>query len=132
MRLEREQEAVLASPIRRLDLVCWVTVKELKLSYYIGETLLFTIYTHYGNLSVLRSYWGYMGIMEKKMETMIMGYMGYRIYGVYGCSFLGLCSIRLARPLPDAGTLGNQSNSQREEVAVILASPHQYTQPPPN
>ena len=25
-------------------------VKELKLSYYIGETLLFTIYTHYGNL----------------------------------------------------------------------------------
>ena len=27
----------------------WVAVKELKLSYYIGETLLFTIYTHYGN-----------------------------------------------------------------------------------
>ena len=27
-----------------------VAVKELKLSYYIGETLLFTIYTHYGNL----------------------------------------------------------------------------------
>ena len=25
--------------------------KELKLSYYIGETLLFTIYTHYGNLT---------------------------------------------------------------------------------
>ena len=24
--------------------------QELKLSYYIGETLLFTIYTHYGNL----------------------------------------------------------------------------------
>ena len=24
--------------------------KGLKLSYYIGETLLFTIYTHYGNL----------------------------------------------------------------------------------
>ena len=24
-------------------------LKELKLSYYIGETLLFTIYTHYGN-----------------------------------------------------------------------------------
>ena len=24
--------------------------RELKLSYYIGETLLFTIYTHYGNL----------------------------------------------------------------------------------
>ena len=30
----------------------WVAVKELKLSYYIGETLLITIYiyTHYGNL----------------------------------------------------------------------------------
>ena len=28
----------------------WVAVKELKLSYYIGETLLFTMYTHYGNL----------------------------------------------------------------------------------
>ena len=28
----------------------WAAVKELKLSYYIGETLLFTIYTHYGNL----------------------------------------------------------------------------------
>ncbi|CAE7717973.1 TYRAAT2 [Symbiodinium pilosum] len=28
----------------------WVAVKELKLSYYIGETLLFSIYTHYGNL----------------------------------------------------------------------------------
>ena len=25
----------------------WVAVKELELSYYIGETLLFTIYTHY-------------------------------------------------------------------------------------
>ena len=30
--------------------IFWVAVKELKLSYYIGETLLFTIYTHYGNL----------------------------------------------------------------------------------
>ena len=28
----------------------WVAVKELKISYYIGETLLFTIYAHYGNL----------------------------------------------------------------------------------
>ena len=27
-----------------------IGIKELKLSYYIGETLLFTIYTHYGNL----------------------------------------------------------------------------------
>ena len=29
---------------------CWVAVKELNLSYYIGETLLLTIYTRYGNL----------------------------------------------------------------------------------
>ena len=28
----------------------WVAVKELNLSYYVGETLLFTIYTHSGNL----------------------------------------------------------------------------------
>ena len=28
----------------------WVAVKELKLSYCIGETLLFTIYTHYGDV----------------------------------------------------------------------------------
>ena len=28
----------------------WVAVKELKLSYYIGETLLFTKKTHYGSL----------------------------------------------------------------------------------
>ena len=31
-------------------LLYWVAVKKLKLSYCIGETLLFTIYTHYGNL----------------------------------------------------------------------------------
>ena len=30
--------------------VVWVAVKELKLSYCIGGTLLFTAYTHYGNL----------------------------------------------------------------------------------
>ena len=35
---------------RNRGLVYWVAVEELKLSYYIGETLLFTIYTHYGNL----------------------------------------------------------------------------------
>ena len=29
----------------------WVAVKELKLSYCIGETLLFTTCTHYGNLN---------------------------------------------------------------------------------
>ena len=28
----------------------WVAVKELELSYSLGETLLFTIYTHYGYL----------------------------------------------------------------------------------
>ena len=28
----------------------WVAVKELKLGYYIGETLLFTMYTHCGHL----------------------------------------------------------------------------------
>ena len=31
--------------------IYWVAVKELKVSYYIGETLVFTIYTHYGNLT---------------------------------------------------------------------------------
>ena len=30
--------------------IIWVAVKELNLSYYIGETLVFTIYTHSGNL----------------------------------------------------------------------------------
>ena len=34
----------------RLGFLIIRAVKELKLSYYIGETLLFTIYTHYGNL----------------------------------------------------------------------------------
>ena len=32
----------------RTKLFFWVAVKELKLSYYIGEALLSTIYTHYG------------------------------------------------------------------------------------
>ena len=31
----------------------WVAVKELKLSYCIGESLLFTIHTQYGNLTQL-------------------------------------------------------------------------------
>ena len=31
--------------------IIWVAVKELNLSYCIGGTILFTIYTHYGNLS---------------------------------------------------------------------------------
>ena len=34
----------------RLRARFWVAVKELELSYYIGETLLFTTYTDYGNL----------------------------------------------------------------------------------
>ena len=33
-----------------LEQLFWAAVKELNLSYYIGETLLFTMYTHYGNL----------------------------------------------------------------------------------
>ena len=31
------------------DTIDWVAVKELNLSYYIGGTILITIYTHYGN-----------------------------------------------------------------------------------
>ena len=31
--------------------IIWVAVKELNLSYKIGETLLFTMYTHFGNLT---------------------------------------------------------------------------------
>ena len=29
-------------------------------------------------------YWGYMGIMEKNMETTIMVYTGYRVWGIWG------------------------------------------------
>ena len=39
-----------ASIQKQLTATNWVAVKELNLSYYIGETLLFTICTHYGNL----------------------------------------------------------------------------------
>ena len=44
----------------------WVAVKELKLNYCIEETLLFTVYTHYGNLILVRVYIGVilLGIME--------------------------------------------------------------------
>ena len=38
------------SVIKALVELVWVAVKELKLSHYFGETLLVTIYTHYGNL----------------------------------------------------------------------------------
>ena len=34
----------------RLHDLDWVAVKELRLSYHVGETLLFTICTHCGNL----------------------------------------------------------------------------------
>ena len=37
----------------KLEDLYWVAVKELKFSYYIGETRLFTIYTHYGNLILI-------------------------------------------------------------------------------
>ena len=39
-----------SGPTRNLFSSSWVAVKELKLSDYIGETLLITLYTHYGNL----------------------------------------------------------------------------------
>ena len=28
-------------------------------------------------------YWGYIGIMEKKMETTILGYIGFRVSEIY-------------------------------------------------
>ena len=28
-------------------------------------------------------YWGYMGIMEKKMETTMKGYRGFRVQGIF-------------------------------------------------
>ena len=52
LRLSTEQQAVLGiqNATRMNSAFSWVAVKELKLSYCIGETPLFTIYTHYGNL----------------------------------------------------------------------------------
>ena len=41
---------ILSTQGDRVARLFWVAVKELKFSYHIGETLLFTIYTHYGNL----------------------------------------------------------------------------------
>ena len=38
-----------AGVVRQIWASLWVAVKELKLSYYIGGTLLCTMYTHYGN-----------------------------------------------------------------------------------
>ena len=39
---------------------------------------------------------GFVGIMEKKMETTIMGYIGYRLQGMWGCSLcLRLCLLKL-------------------------------------
>ena len=30
---------------------------------------------------MLGLYWGYMGILEKKVETTIIGYMGFGVWG---------------------------------------------------
>ena len=38
---------------------------------------------------MLGLYWGYIGIMEKKMETTIMGYIGI-YYGVCGGSYYNI------------------------------------------
>ena len=50
-KIDNEMEAgivgVYEVPIR---FIYWLAVKELNLSCYIGETLLCTIYTHYGDL----------------------------------------------------------------------------------
>ena len=43
------QFQALARGILNATTLNWVAIKEFNLSYYIGETLLFTIYTHYGN-----------------------------------------------------------------------------------
>ena len=45
----KQQQA--PSPTPSLEGPTWVAVKELNVSYYIGETLLFTISTYYGNLT---------------------------------------------------------------------------------
>ena len=42
------------------------------------ETIIMGLYRDY--LGYI--FWGYMGIMEEKMETAIVGYMGYRIWGI--------------------------------------------------
>ena len=41
---------ILGAPSLKNSCINWVAVKELNLSYYIGETLLFTIYAQYSNL----------------------------------------------------------------------------------
>ena len=38
------------SPVQELTDQNWVAVKELNISYYVGETILLTIYSPYGNL----------------------------------------------------------------------------------
>ena len=40
---------------------------------------------------LLPKYWGYIGIMENKMETTIMGCIGYIILGLYW----GICNMRV-------------------------------------
>ena len=36
-----------------------------------------------GYMGLLSFYWGYIEIMEKKMETIVMGYIGYRTWGIW-------------------------------------------------
>ena len=44
------KEGINADPPQSFRYISWVAVKELNSSYYDGETLLITVYTHYGNL----------------------------------------------------------------------------------
>ena len=57
--------------------VYWVAVNELKVSYYIGETLLCTIYTHYGKGGAGKCGFGVLGFgMPLKAYT-------YKLYIPY-------------------------------------------------
>ena len=64
----------------------WVAVKERKLRYYIGETLLFTIYTHYGNF-----------ISSSLTATQIFGGLRAPTWGCpkIGGTFFGVPRIRI-------------------------------------
>ena len=42
----------------------------------------------------IRLYWGYMGIVEKKMETTTMGYIGFRKKDSIG-GFMALSSVAI-------------------------------------
>ena len=45
-------------------------------------------------IGIIGFYWGYIGIMEKKMESTIMGYIGFRVSETYKP-----CSKLLVSPL---------------------------------